>query len=556
MTTINNNEPAKAEQQKEISLSDLATPTTETKEVTPIPNLPGNLPKFDPNKTREVSIGNIKANEDKIKKEQEESELPEELRGQNLTKHQAQAIARIDDAIDRLANESAELAAKGEAIRAEKAAEAELDEDVTEEDNIQVTNSPVSTKKKHIVAEDDLDIFDDAAADKESETKKAKYEIDEDLTDVDLDLLDEDEDEEESEENNKEVVEQIKNKIRQDMKEKFKPISNPIDLDSFTISKKPISVSKVFVGINEKAKPGAVGVIWSHRKAVKMTAFTTTEIEKLGTPTDDYVNRYDYVKEKIQLIYNHIVDSNKPDSFEAWAKLQNRDTIDDYFFTAYKATFGKSNIITYTCPDEKCNNVEMKERSIYDMIKFKNSEVETEYKRILTTGATDSEYTKPETIKFQISDDFVVALRKPSLYSSFVEPSLIPTEFVKKYQDFMLLISYIDSIYVIDREHNTLNKIDTKAVAGNPALSAKRKIKSYHKILSSLTSDQIQALSYKTDLIDDVEVDPETDEPILPIVYQYPEDKCEKCGGIIKAYPESPDRMLFMRHRLGLMLKM
>ena len=69
MTTINNNEPAKVEQQKEISLSDLATPTTETKEVTPIPNLPGNLPKFDPNKTREVSIGNIKANEDKIKKD-------------------------------------------------------------------------------------------------------------------------------------------------------------------------------------------------------------------------------------------------------------------------------------------------------------------------------------------------------------------------------------------------------------------------------------------------------------------------------------------------------
>jgi hypothetical protein len=120
----------------------------------------------------------------------------------------------------------------------------------------------------------------------------------------------------------------------------------------------------------------------------------------------------------------------------------------------------------------------------------------------------------------------------------------------------MLLISYIDSVYVIDREHNSLNKIDTKPVAGNPALSAKRKIKSYHKILASLNSDQIQALSYKTDMIDDIEVDPETDEPILPIVYQYPEDKCEKCGKVIEAYPESPDRMLFMRHRLGLMLKM
>ena len=38
--------------------------------------------------------------------------------------------------------------------------------------------------------------------------------------------------------------------------------------------------------------------------------------------------------------------------------------------------------------------------------------------------------------------------------------------------------------------------------------------------------------------------------------YIYPEEVCPKCGKVIPEEEQSPDRMLFMRHQLGLMNKM
>lgn len=576
MTNIKNeNDALNTNAQETITLEELAsdnnmaavtTSGVQKQESTaaPLPNGTP-LPKFastlNNNKLKEVDVGSIISTE----KKNEEENVPEELRG--LTKHQRKAIDNIDNAIDRLAKESAEIAAKGKAIRDEKAAMEELDGDdesdvnakeavITPADSTNIDNNQNHQPSNVSVYSDKFDDEDDEDDKPENKKNIATYEDDINLglDDDDFDLLEEEE--KSQEDDREEKIQEVRETIRQNMKEKFKPIHNAIDFSKFTISKKPISISKVITDLNERPIEGAIGVIYAQKRAVKMSALSAVELETLRPPQDENVNRYDYITNRLKLIYSHLIDDNKPNTFELWAKSTYRDTIDDYFFTLYKATFGKSNIITYTCDDNNCNNVFMLEEPIEDMIKFKDEATKQEYYRILRTGNVNTESTEYDTQLFQISDDYAVTLKKPSLYSSYVEPSLLDTEFLAKHEDFMLLMSYIDDIYLINREDNTLNKIDTKPIPGQPTKSIKRKIRSYHKILNSLNSDQIQALSFATDKIDDLEIDPVTDEVVHPIVYQYPSEKCGKCGRVIEASEEAPDRMLFMRHRLGLMLKM
>ena len=126
---------------------------------------------------------------------------------------------------------------------------------------------------------------------------------------------------------------------------------------------------------------------------------------------------------------------------------------------------------------------------------------------------------------------------------------------MKKYEDLLLLISYIDDIYIIDRENSELIKVDTKPDPRRPDVTVKRKIKSYATIIRSLTSDQLQSLSLATDKYDAAEVDDDGN-VITDIKYVYPEEICPKCGKVIPEEEQSPDRMLFMRHQLGLMNKM
>ena len=347
----------------------------------------------------------------------------------------------------------------------------------------------------------------------------------------------------------KEKTEKIYDTIRKEMSEKFKPVTNAIDLSKFRISKKTVSGSRVLKEINDSAIECADGVLYEEKRCVRMSALSALEIEKLDPSRARNGNENQIMIDRMRLIYDHIIDESKPSSFNEWAKTVSMSSINDYFFTLYKATFGKANIITYTCD---CDNVFLQTKPINDMIKFRNDEVKAKYFDILHNGTRES---KPLTTElFQISDDYVAELRKPSLYDLFIEQSYIPKDFSDKYSDLILLLSYIENIYMINRSTGELLKIDTKPDFTNKTLTAKRRIKIFASIIKNLNSDQLTNLSVKTNDFDEGELD-EDGNRIVNISYQTPETVCPKGGKKIEGQPDRPDAMVFTRHQLGLLSK-
>ena len=549
--TTNNN---KVNETEKVSLSTLAEGAIPTA----APEMPTKLPKLDPKTVKDVNVS-------EVVQPKKSNQVQTEMGNPMIDS----ALQGLDDAIERTRQESLDIVEKGEEERIEKL----IDEDETVETNTnnqrinlvsesQYSSKPKTNDSSDVSFDDEEFEFNDNNSTKNNDndmvsTTKVAYKpesINADISDEDMKFLD-DENNLDEDEDQKNLVTEIKEKIRLEMNEKFVPVSNKVDFSKFKVAKKPISASKVINHIQQAPVEAADGVLYNANRAVRMSAFSAMEIQSLDQSNVRRNNYNQFMIDKLHLIYNHLIDANKPASFEAWMKSMTNDVIDDYFFTAYKATFSNSNIITYSCTDDTCHNIFMNKKNIEDMIKFRNEDVKKKYMDILHSGNVNTVTTEYETDLYQASDEYAFSLRKPSLYATYIEPSLINEEFMKKYEDLLLLISYIDDIYIIDRENNELIKVDTKPDPRRPDVTVKRKIKSYATIIRSLTSDQLQSLSLATDKYDAAEVDDDGN-VITDIKYIYPEEICPKCGKVIPEEEQSPDRMLFMRHQLGLMNKM
>lgn len=505
------------------------------------------------------------------------------------------AFLGLDSTIDRLASESQALIDKGNEERIERAIDSN-DGDIDNEDEVNtiqpttikvnkfddietastVTNTPIPATEevktvsisKPVMVEQVVENSAPVAGTKKENISivadDSIYDDDDHLfdgiEDEDMKFLDDEEDtdneETEASKDEKAKTEAIKNTIRNEMINKFKPIHNKLDLSGFSISKKPINASKVINEIKSKAIECADGVLLSEKRAIRMSAWKPMEIQSIDPQRvrGGSSNYNKYIENKLKLIYEHIIDVNKPKSFEAWAMITPNTVMDDYMFTSYKATFGTANIVTFTCPDDKCNNVFMENVPVHSMLKFRDDTIKEEYMNILKLGNTDSTTSEYKVDLYQASDEYVIGLKVPSLYNTYIEPTLVDNAFSTKYEDLILLLSYIDSIYILDRENRQLIPIDTKPVANDKVLSYKRRIKTYATILKSLTSDQLQALSVETDKYDAGKLD-DDGELIRDITYVYPERRCPKCGKKIDEVEVNPDSILFTRHQLGLMKK-
>lgn len=538
-----------------VSLNDLAegaVPTTAT---------PVGMPKkLDKSSIKEANIAEAVV--------QSEPEKVEGTGNPMLDK----AFEGLESAVARVQSETDAIYQKGVEERIQAAIESNDDIDKIDDSNTSNTvvvhkfddeepqkNEPVKTVEKVVensapvsgtVKENIVMVSDDSVYDEDEHLFDG-------IDDEDMKYLDEEEtskssEEEEAEEKAK--TEEIKQNIRNEINKSFNPISNKINLGKFTISKKPINASKIINDIKSKAIECADGVLWNTRRAIRMSAWKPMEIQSIDPQRLRNGNYNKYIENKLKLIYDHIIDSNKPKTFEAWAMITPNTVVDDYMFTAYKATFGLSNILTFSCGDDNCNNVFMESVPIHSMIKFNNDQIKEEYMKILHEGNTDSISTEYEVSLYQASDDYVFALKVPSLYNTYIEPTLVNQDFNTKYEDRLLLLSYIDAIYKIDVENNQLIPIDTKPSATDKALTYKRRIKTFDTILKSLTSDQLMALSTETDKYDGGKLDDDGN-LVVDVSYIYPERKCPKCGKKIEEQAVNPDNMLFTRHQLGLMKK-
>ena len=257
------------------------------------------------------------------------------------------------------------------------------------EKQVDVSAPVAGTEKKNISIVQDTSIYDDEEDDH----------LFDGIDEEDMKFLDDDEDTSDEvadkTENDEEKAknEAIRQTIRAQINQNFNPVSKKLDLSSFSISKKPINASKVINEIKAKAIECADGVLYHEKKAIRMSAWKPMEIQSIDPQRirGGQSNYNKFIENKLKLIYDHIIDANKPKSFEAWTMITPNTVMDDYMFTSYKATFGTANIITFTCPDEKCNNVFMENVPVHSMIKFTNDEVKEEYMRILHEGNTDSQ---------------------------------------------------------------------------------------------------------------------------------------------------------------------
>jgi hypothetical protein len=375
------------------------------------------------------------------------------------------------------------------------------------------------------------------------------------ISDDDLALLDDDDDLVERSDKAKlseAQIEELKADLRKNVSEVFVPVKNKVNLSEYTIQKKPISASKVLNHIQQTSVMTAAGVLYNLKKVIEVSEFSSMEIQNMDPSRIKDNNYYVALRDQYRTLYNHIIDPNKPATFEAWLKLTYQDSIPDYFFTAYKATFGAANIITYNCPE--CDNIFLKEVPVMDMIKYKNDDVKKEYLDILHHGQLNvSEDTYPVGL-YQVNDEYVFGLKHPTLYEQILEPTLLDAAFVDKYSQMLTLISYIDSIFVIDVKNKNLIPVDMKPDPRNPSKTTKRRIKICGSIISSLTSDQLQSLSTETDKYDrTVSKQNLSDEELEKedIAYIYPACTCPKCGKPVSETEISPNNMLFTRHQLG-----
>lgn len=352
-----------------------------------------------------------------------------------------------------------------------------------------------------------------------------------------LSIDDEDFEDDEEEEDTKSDSEKQMNDIKSKLKEKIKPIANVIDLSTFTISSKPVSISNA-LKVTTTNKHVADWVFPAEGRSISIEEFTGLELEKLN-PANSSRNRLNTYKDIYELIFKHIVDTNKPATMEQWVKKVNFFDLDHLYFAIYKASFEGSNFVPFSCPH--CGEVFVSEDiSIDDMVKFKDDKAKERIMALLNSDTnTESDNVNVEAV--QISDNYVAGLKEPSVYNMIFENVILDEKFTEKYSELLSLVTFVDTIYYIDRDNNELRPIEPKIYPENMVKTVKSKISTYGKILQSLNSDQFYQFNAYIKAIQE-----RHDE----LSYRLPEVKCPKCEKQIKEADMSAEGLLFTRCQL------
>lgn len=434
------------------------------------------------------------------------NELKEPKKEKNVNKEYIdKTFDIVDQAMSRIANESMEYAKKVEEEELQEEIEKEIEGEFSEEEIPEFEPDSNEEVVKNV----------------------SLFEID----DKDLDLDEEDEDIDPKASNDKQI-EQIKTKL----KEKIKPIANVIDLSTFTISNKPVSISSALKAT--ASKHTADWVLPAEGRCISIEEFKGLDLEKLN-PANSSRNRINTYKDIYELIFKHIVDSKKPATMEQWVKKLNFFDLDHLHFGIYKASFEGANFIPYNCPH--CKNAFVSDNiDIEDMVKYRDENTKNDMIKIFNSDSTtESEAYNIELV--QVSDQYVVGLREPSIYNVIFENAILDEEFTEKYSDLLSILSFVDSVYFIDIDNNELKPIEPKEYPNNIVKNIKSKISTYAKIFSSLNSDQFYQFNSYIQVIQD-----KHDE----ISYRLPALKCPKCGKEIEEQEMSAQNILFTRAQL------
>lgn len=395
--------------------------------------------------------------------------------------------------------------------------------------SVEVTKSsnepktPVHVPEKKI----DTDILDGV-------NNSSLFDDDDDNTDDEYDIDDT------AEKSEEETIKELKSELETKL-----VIKSKFDLSKFAIANKSITSEKANMIIANKtaAVPNVADwMMYGAEKAISVSGLSGPEILKLN-PANSTRNRLNTFKDIYRIIYDHIIDKSKP-NYETWLKTTRFSDLAHIYFALYKATFANSNFITYECPNSKCKKMFIKEVNFDDMVSYASDEVKHNVEIFCKkdTNAPAKDFGESEL--FQISDNYAVALRHPSIWNVTIEVAALSDKFLEKYADMIDLISYIDNIYFIDSDHQMLVPINTKPVTNDLAKTSARRIATYiDNIINKFTSDEFFNLRGKVN---------EFDENNNAVTYKIPGATCPDCAEqIAETANIAPENLLFTRHQLA-----
>ena len=365
------------------------------------------------------------------------------------------------------------------------------------------------------------------------------------LDNIDNDHLFDDDDETENEANDApssdEVLEDLKKQVRDRL---GIGTIKKLDLSKFSVAQKAISAQKVMKLAVQQHQNAADWVLPSANRSITVTGLSGPEILKLN-PENSNRNKINTFRDMYRVIYDHIIDGNKPE-FEAWLKVTRFADLQHIYFALYMATFGGSNFTNYVCP--KCNKTFINDIGSFDeMVMYATEEAKAKVRNILKMDSTSSG-DKYEANLVAISNQYAVALRTPSIWNVIIETASLSDKFLEAYADQIDLIAYIDTAYLIDQENMNLIPIDTKPDPNDIAKTAGRRIRVMHDLINKLDSQELYALRSAIN---------ELDESANDISYKIPGCKCPDCGSDVPGNDQiGPDGMLFTRHQLAAIASM
>ena len=334
-----------------------------------------------------------------------------------------------------------------------------------------------------------------------------------------------------------EEVRDIVDGLKAAAKSTIRPAMPLIDLSKFKIADKGVKASTVI--LRDTYDPDVADwVMFNTGRPISMTGLTGPELIKLD-PDNSTRNRANTIKDIYKIIYDHVVDSKKP-SFTDWLKQTKYTDLDHIYFALYMATFGKSNYISYQCPE--CKTVFIKDDVKFeDMVQYKDDSVKDKVKEILSMSTDNG------IINYQVdlvpAGHYAFGMRSPSLYNVAIETAGLPDSIMDKYSDLIDTITYIDSVYTIDNVNMQLIPVIIPFVKDDPIKSTIKRIKTLYDILKRLSSDEYYILrGYITKLAD----------TSAELSYKIPAAKCTECDKEIPENTEtSASDLLFTRHHLG-----
>ena len=329
--------------------------------------------------------------------------------------------------------------------------------------------------------------------------------------------------------------EKMLEELRTAVKENMPSIKNRINLRNFKIGSTPVAASKL-AGFSIKDMNQADWILPNAKRVIEVRGLSGPELFAMN-PQNSTKNRINTFRQIYSIIYRHIV-SKKPKSFDEWLKVTRFSDIDHIYAALHRATFMDSNFTHYECPD--CKHVFIKDHKWEDMVVYSDEKTKKQMEALYNSG--DTSIADYEVELTQISDDYVIGLKDPSVWNMVMETSALSEEFLNKYEDLLDTMSFIDSIYVINRDNQTLDPVDFGYDSENPAKSTARKITILSDIIRTLSSDAYFDLRNKiaTKFVSST-----------ALSYQIPAADCPKCKHHFD--PERVDAMqlLFTRHQLG-----